>query len=239
MPRDSFVSIMVVAKGGSVLREFDHDKITNTARIAIDHDTEYMLRVRNLKCERRRVDVTIDGTKVMCGLVVPSYGSVDLERFQDSDKRFKAVLASSDGTGDPTSPTNGLIRVDVWEEIQLYSPPILRTFTAQMGQGYWYPGDTIGCMYSAGAEPQQLNFCGNLQAAMPVEPMKTVEGSSSNQQFTNVYWNGDVSSVPVTFNFRLTSKTGTTAPALYCHACGAKRIDGAKYCVSCGARLLT
>lgn len=101
-------------------REYDFWKrnFKRKSRIVMPWDTEYKIMIKNNNPERLLMEVEIDGTKVSGpnGLVVSAYGTDYLERFFNSDKKFKFVPADSEEVADPTSSQNGIIRVKLTKE---------------------------------------------------------------------------------------------------------------------------
>lgn len=101
-------------------REYDFWKrnFKRKSRVVMPWDTEYKIMIKNNNPERLLMDVEIDGTTVSGpnGLVVSAYGTDYLERFFNSDKKFKFVPADSEEVADPTSSQNGIIRVKLTKE---------------------------------------------------------------------------------------------------------------------------
>lgn len=105
------------------LREFSE----NGKRVCrIPFGSEYKIRIKNKSDRRALAALSIDGTDVLTGgkrVVLPAYGSVDIERFVDDlteGKRFKFIsVEEGERTGaiqDPTSLDNGFIRVLIYPE---------------------------------------------------------------------------------------------------------------------------
>jgi hypothetical protein len=98
-------------------REFSHDKRldVSSSNLVIPFNTEYEFKFKVLDLYRRRIEIDIDGSPVVSGIVLNS-GETVLERFQDSDRRFKFVRALNAAVADPTDPNNGNIVVRVYRE---------------------------------------------------------------------------------------------------------------------------
>jgi hypothetical protein len=267
MHSTGFISILVLAADGKPLREHDHKTETTggSSRVTIPPNTEYRLRFKNQLGYRRRVRVSIDGTEVFRDLIIPAYGEVDLERFQNSDRKFKAVVATDPQVQDPTAPQNGTIQVQVWTELSaitttgiLGHPPVYYLTNPGWNQPQWTSGPITMNGVSEGFSSSmfcQTNLTGSLTSNAS-ESMATVEGSKSDQQFTSVHWMGDSSPTPRTFTFQLVSPAQipythtTTNPqwvtvaatvvfpgAQFCHHCGQTLKPLAHYCSSCGKKL--
>ena len=75
-------------------------------------ETEYQILVKNNDFKNVRLDIDIDGGNVTNeGIVIRSGYTVYLERFLNSQNKFKFVPVSNEGVGDPTSKENGIITV--------------------------------------------------------------------------------------------------------------------------------
>jgi hypothetical protein len=94
----------------------------------IPFNSEYKLRIKSKTWKKALVSISIDGTDVLTGgkqLILSPYQSVELERFVDdlnAGKKFKFISveqgASTGEVQDPTSPENGLIRVQIFPEVE-------------------------------------------------------------------------------------------------------------------------
>ena len=99
------------------LREYNHSRSgkTSNACIIIPFGTEYGLGFKFQSPGRRRLELWIDGGMVSDQLILD--GDSFLERFVDSDRRFRFVEATNAAVADPTSPSNGVIEIKLWNEV--------------------------------------------------------------------------------------------------------------------------
>jgi hypothetical protein len=202
--------------------------------VRLPFDTEYAFSFKFKDHVRRKAVITIDGAEV-ANLIV-SDGAV-LERFMDSDKRFKFVRADNIAVADPSNPQNGVVKVTLYTERcqWAYYPTTVDwnkyhdpNNTPQWTSGGFNTGVLRGCsdstvLYSAGS-------------AAVAEVGATVEGGHSNQTFGNTYWSGD-DGHPITFTFNLKAKEAIGTRVYYCPECGEKRIRMARFCHACGNKL--
>lgn len=242
---------------GKPFREFDHSRSgsTSTVTVRMPFDTEYGITLKTMDWGRRRMEVTIDGTRVADLIFQGGPGFQEtLERFMDSDKRFKFVKATNAAVADPTNPSNGDIVVKVWREyVQLLQPVytrcglrstgfhegVLRGATKRMEPavptcgGSFGPSSPVGATVEGGAtlsftggQTQSMNAsCSYLAQAAAEEKGATVEGSSSGQQFGTTTWAGDLGE-PSVFVFKLRSPAAPAVPVV--------TTCTAIYCHQCG-----
>jgi hypothetical protein len=121
--KDFVVSVIL---NGKPVREFNESGL-RTCRIPFN--SEYRLRIKSKTWKRALVSITIDGTDVLTGgkqIVLSPYQSVELERFVDDlteGRKFKFISveqgAATGEVQDPTSAENGLIRVQVYPEVEV------------------------------------------------------------------------------------------------------------------------
>lgn len=93
----------------------------------IPFNSEYRLKLKNTTGLRALAKVSIDGTPIISGdrkFLLHGYGEFEIERFVtdlNQGKKFKFIsLEQGSATGelqDPSSPLNGLIRVEFFKEI--------------------------------------------------------------------------------------------------------------------------
>lgn len=246
MHYQGFVVSLRDARTKKPYREFEHHRDGNDsrARLTVPFDSEYEFQFKSMDGWRRRLEITIDGTPIGTGaLVVPGFGVCPLERFLDSDKRFKFVPLSNDGVADPSSNENGIIVVKAWRERQ----PIKTVFTASCLRS---AGDTTRHVYHSGAslsgdgasvmgwgsaDSGGTIGAANLSASNAMAGA-TVEGGKSDQHIGTTDWLGDEDLVPMTFTFKLVGapaepKTG------FCTECGGKLRKADKFCSSCGTKV--
>lgn len=78
--------------------------------------TEYEFGFKNQCDKRRRIDIYIDGTKVVDSLIIGRWQQLYLERFFDTDKKFMTAVKGDSRVSDPTSKDIGKIRIEVYKE---------------------------------------------------------------------------------------------------------------------------
>ena len=97
-------------------REYNHtrvDQISNV-QVLLPFDTEYGIGYKLPDGDRFRLELFIDGAMVTKDVILSGEGI--LERFVDSDKKFKFVSADHPSVSDPTSADNGGIEVRLYRE---------------------------------------------------------------------------------------------------------------------------
>jgi hypothetical protein len=240
------------------LREYDHKRKGDhsNATVVLPFDSEYALGFKFKDNVRRRLELWIDGAKVTSELILSDEAII--ERFVDSNRRFKFVRPDHDAVSDPTNPKNGGIEIKLWREMpepmikHLIAPTphwggIIRSHDGGgsgggrgldqklMGQSF----DSFQCSVSnsgtdfgsvtSNAIPCSATY--SSAASLPVGA--TVEGSISNQHFGHTIWRGDVGA-PQIFRFNLRGKVAT---GLECQSCGEKVLETAKFCHKCGTEV--
>lgn len=112
------------------LREYDHKRgvLESSVRVPLKFGSEYGIGFKFQDLGRRRLELWIDGAMVTDNLILDG-GESFLERFMDSDKRFRFVAASDAAVADPTSPSNGGVVVKLWREQPSY--PIFKNVDKQ------------------------------------------------------------------------------------------------------------
>lgn len=208
------------------LREHFNEQ-TKEDEVYLAFGSEYKIRVNNRNnFNRIAVRVYIDGTDVLGGshLIVNANSSIDLERFlgndNDSGKRFKFVSVNDSKVNDPESSDNGLVTVDFYEVEEPY------TIIWSSNDLYMWPPNVDNISYSC------------CRSAVPSADVgATVEGTVSNQSFTNV----DVDIKPNAFcSLSLRMKgvnKGDLLTKRYCSSCGYKLQTKYNYCPSCGQEI--
>lgn len=236
--------------------------------VAIPFDSEYKVRLKNKNDRSCTARVFIDGKRVsqLGDVILSAGGTVDLERYIDRSleegKKFKFVPLDHEDVDDPTSSSNGIIKVEFrkakqpngikidWNEDVVWFPPLKYyednngpqwIYTDDKTTGGKYPQD-INVHYSSNSNMvhSDVNCCSaQTKSRSFVESGATVEGSKSNQQFT--YSNLEVEDYAVTLKLKIIGLEKRDAVRdskyKYCAQCGSKvkRVD--KYCSECGHRL--
>jgi hypothetical protein len=123
MHHDNTVVTIFAHADKSVAREYKHERygFASSCEVILPFDTEWALNFKLTDGRRRRLELKIDGALVTDSLVVS--GLCSLERFLDSDRRFKFVRADHEAVADPTSTHNGEVVVRLWREVPL-PPPV-------------------------------------------------------------------------------------------------------------------
>jgi hypothetical protein len=97
-------------------REYSSERLSNGRKstVHLPFDSEYQILIKNSHERNIRLDIDIDGTSVTNdGLIVYSKNQCILERFLNSDRKFKFVPISNSEVADPTSKENGIITVKI------------------------------------------------------------------------------------------------------------------------------
>lgn len=97
-------------------REYSSERLSNGRKstVHLPFDSEYQILIKNSHERNIRLDIDIDGTSVTNdGLIVSAKNQCTLERFLNSDRKFKFVPISNSEVADPTSKENGIITVKV------------------------------------------------------------------------------------------------------------------------------
>lgn len=181
----------------SNFREFNHSKFeadgvpTSKAEVFLAFGTEWAIKFKFTDSIRRRLELWIDGSKVTDKLILANEAL--LERFQDSNKRFKFVEANNPAVADPTSTENGKVLIKLWKEVPapsvFYAPGRIIPWRPD-GDGWqihpsWF-GPTCADL-SLGASASSTLLQVNCSATGA-----TVEGSISSQVFDSTTWRGDL-----------------------------------------------
>jgi hypothetical protein len=212
-----------------VLREYNHSRKGETSEVFcnLTFGSEYAIGYKFTDGLRRRLELSIDGALVTRNLILEGEGT--LERFVDSDKRFKFVSADHASVADPTSPDNGSIEIKLFMEAPQIAPILHFTHPwiwrgcptyeaggqvttsnailrgSYLGHDGATCSDSIQCSNSAFNSTllsMQVTNCSSSYGGVGA----TIEGSKSNQEFGSTVWRGDLGS-PTVFRFRLRGVT--------------------------------
>lgn len=237
------------ARTGRTHREYDHIKTTATGgynassvRVVLPIGSEYELAFKVMDYKRRRAEITIDGQPYGTDMIL-SPGESVLERFFNSDRRFKVLAAGDAGVADPTSRDNGVIRITLYrEQTPQPKPRGIMRFSDQsllgggtLGNG-WVADQTIytSCQVNAVGCPGE-NVVGLSSFGGAGAPVATGEGSKSNQTFSSTGWAGDEIGYREEFTFTLQGSQATQAG--FCHKCGYELLPEAGFCHKCGTKV--
>ena len=265
MYRDKFV--LSVIHDGHPVKETGRKWVRE---VAIPFDNEYKIRLKNKNDRSCTARVFIDGKRVsqLGDVIVTAGGTIDLERYIDRSlekgKKFKFVPLDHQDVDDPTSSSNGIIKVEFrkakhqngikidydWRDFAWVLPykednnGPQWTYSGGDADGTSGPmgnvvNDTV--MYSASNDDGVRSFSGGELSTLKSSKSAgaTVEGSKSNQQFT--YSNLEVSDYTTTLKLKIVgiekNKISRDTAYKYCSKCGnrIKRVD--KYCSECGYKV--
>jgi len=245
-------------------REYNHTRScdVSSSQVILPFDSEYGIGYK-LPQGRWRMELTIDGAKVTDGVILQGEGI--LERFIDSDKRFKFVSANHPSVADPTSKDNGGVEVKLYKEKVIwptYDGPYIYTKSKPISP--WSGGTFInsssvppvnttystssilrGMCCSASSDSLSVSNCSasTSSSAFLGDVGATVEGAKSDQTIGTTTWNGDESTTPLIFKFQLRGKAveqpelGKVKQAIECPACKVLNQMNSKFCNSCGTKI--
>jgi len=264
MYKDKFV--LSIIHGGHPVKETGHK---GNKEIAIPFDSEYKVRLKNKNDRSCTARVFIDDKRVsqLGDVIISAGGTVDLERYidrsLDEGKRFKFVPLDHSDVDDPTSSSNGIIKVEFrkakhqngikinpdfdWHEPIVWPPKYKEdnngpqwVYTDDKTTAGKYPQDATVYYSNSNMVQSDVNCCASLtKSSSFVSPGATVEGSKSNQRFT--YSDLEVEDHAIVLKLKIVGidkgekMRGTKYK--YCTQCGqkVKRVD--KYCSECGHRI--
>ena len=238
--------------------------------VAIPFDSEYKIRLKNKNDRSCTARVFIDGKRVsqLGDVIVTAGGTINLERYIDRSlekgKKFKFVPLDHQDVDDPTSSSNGIIKVEFrkakhqngikidydWRDFAWVLPykednngPQWTYSGGDAGGTAGSMGDVVNdtVMYSSSnmSSKTKCSDRGADKVRACAASGATVEGSKSNQQFT--YSNLEVENYAVILKLKIVGieKEKITRDIVYkyCSSCGSriKRVD--KYCSECGHRM--
>ena len=185
-------------------REYNHTRtdLISNAQVLLPFDAEYGISYKIMDGSRYRMEITIDGAEVTKDLVISGSGTI--ERFLDSDKRFKFVSANHPSVSDPTSSSNGGIEVKLFKEIP--PPYVAPVYKAQEFNPHTWPNTGTPIMWGGGATSRGMSMgsggtfgsCGPLGSMGPSGPQGII-GSSAGLGVDSLCCNVDTSfAVPAT-----------------------------------------
>lgn len=202
------------------IREIDSIKQNNgrKTKIVIPFDSEYQFLIKNQSDKRIKISIDIDGSNVTNdGLIINSHSNVYLERFLNSERKFKFVKSTDENVSDPTNKENGVIKIRVSKEIEVFNtilnrridplyqqyPPYIpwniqtKPFEYYTNSPTWISSNDNNMMASS----SDLKYTSNIKS-LSYESGATIEGGKSNQKFDTTYWNGSQDN-EVVFTFHL------------------------------------
>lgn len=242
--KKSFVVSLKV--DGKILRE-DGDFVD------LPFGSEYSILLKNLNTRRALVNIDIDGARVFSGLVIDKNQTVELERFEKKNNKFKFIEKTaqiSNHRGDFID--DGFIRVEFQYEKDLPVITYRDTWPYNHNYDFWghqplrfSAGTGVRGVNHISAEPQIASYSVSYDAnTQTLDKGITVPGSESNQSFTTTTMrelepNSDVIII------RLRGKNGSNfiqAPIMVntkieCPICGKMNKSNVKFCSNCGTYL--
>lgn len=267
MYKDKFV-LSIISGGGYPVKETGSSW---NKEVAIPFDSEYKIRLKNKNSRSCTARVFIDDKRVsqLGDVILNAGGTIDLERYIDRSleqgKRFKFVPLDHSDVDDPTSSSNGIIKVEFrkakhqngikintdfdWHEPIVW-PPMYKednngpqwVYTDDKTTAGKYPQEaTVYYSSSNVVNDNTMKCCagGEFQSRSFTAPGATVEGSKSNQQFT--YSSLEVEDYAVVLKLKIVGiekrDTMRDSKYKYCTQCGQKVKRIAKYCSECGRRI--
>ena len=264
MYKDKFV--LSIIHGGHPVKETGHK---GNKEIAIPFDSEYKVRLKNKNDRSCTARVFIDDKRVsqLGDVIISAGGTIDLERYidrsLDQGKRFKFVPLDHSDVDDPTSSSNGIIKVEFrkakhqngikinpdfdWYEPIVWPPKYREdnngpqwVYTDDKTTAGKYPQDATVYYSNSNMVQSDVNCCASLtKSSSFVSPGATVEGSKSNQRFT--YSDLEVEDHAIVLKLKIVGidkgEKMRDTKYKYCTQCGqkVKRVD--KYCSECGHRV--
>ena len=237
------------------IREYSHTRTGNLSEVTayLPFESEYAIHYKLLG-SRRRVEILIDGSVVTSNLIISGEG--DIERFVDTNKRFKFVRATDGAVADPTSKENGLIEIRLYEELSVFESDIISIKQENLGSNAWdstldlskkYKDFNPVLSYSAqrgrdnkGSQTVFTNCSGDCNIVTHVNLTNnigaTVEGSTSKQVFNKTYWGGDTNTPSEIFRFRLKGTSqDSKRRTIKCPYCFTHNREDADLCIECHA----
>lgn len=230
--RDEFV--VCVKKDGQVLRE-------SKGRVYLPFYSEYSLLLKNNSFHRGCAKVTIDGMDALGGyeIVVPTFGSVDLERFcidgnLNNGNKFLFVPVSDSRIQDPSSPSLGKIVVEFWKESK-------NMYTEWKDTRWWISYPEYTHQYIPKYIPSETDAGWSAQSnsyrLCNYDKGGTVEGSTSQQSFTTTTFKKDLSTyTKIELEILPHKTTMFVSNQVYCTKCGKKLRSSFIYCPKCGTK---
>jgi len=248
--------ITYISTAGQPVREYDAKTGFNerSCSVYLPPGTEYAFGFKNNSDSRRRIDISIDGTKTIDSLVVNKFTTIDLERFFDTNKKFMTAVKGDSRVADPTNPDIGKIKIEVYRE---YEPPKPRTRTLMRQRG---GGVLRGCepTYGAGGSSASGSSINDLvlgsssysaqigdptlelpqSTLLAASSLATVEGKESKQKLVSTHWNGDTVGEILVFWYNILEKNAELQSLThkFCTSCGNKCELNHRFCAKCGVR---
>lgn len=196
--------VVCIKANNTILREYKSDKNDDTnyrhRKIYIPYDTEYKFLFKNQSYKRKNVEIFIDGSAVGEWIISPN-SHVELERFLESNRKFKVVDPlgpNGSEVADPTNKNNGDITIKVWDEKSFFT---LSTPYVSSHQPIIPWETTVWCSTDNAMVGNAVNT--NLRSYSG--KAATVEGSVSDQTFTSTHWNGN-DGEPLIFEYKIVGK---------------------------------
>lgn len=204
------VVVVLVDDKKKPLREYESEKtkVGRSCDVYLPFNSEYKFLIKNNNNCRVRVEIEIDGSLVSGGGLVIDQNSQDyIERFVDTDRKFKFVKATDEAVADPSNPENGGIRVKVYREYQVPVMKYLMAPTPRVDFNPWSNGLLRSYSVPVSDYSSQVILCSSA-----IEKGATVEGSKSSQTFASTFWSGDDHGSLTEFTFNLKPVSNPKSP---------------------------
>jgi hypothetical protein len=220
-------------------------------RVCLPFNTEYSIRLKNKHDRRAVAYVHIDGINATAlgGLIIPSRGSVNLERFLDHSlsegRRFKFVSLDHPEVDDPYGGQNGIV------EVKFYLEQVIKLWvknSIELDSSIKPLDSDISCKCESKSHTIVPFHNFTYFTAFPVKSCSrnlegaTVGGSNSSQSFIR---GGSFQTEAMSTNIKIKiyssadqnepRNIGTYNPK-YCTRCGRRKRYGDTFCASCGKK---
>jgi hypothetical protein len=252
--------VAIIKSKGRILREHGDT-------VYLPFGSEYSILLKNMNTRDALVDITVDGKKVISGLIIRANDDVEVERFVDSmDKGYKLKFIEKtddirDFRGDKVE--DGLIRISYKFEKPSYTNGWRFNSVNELHKGINYSGGYNTLYGSSNFQYKTIQTSGNTTLASNVSNVSnvsrcayasnqvandqgiTVEGEDSYQSFK--YGNiGELEQEShviiiklkgVTENNKHISKPLEVKDKIRCKYCGKTSKSNKRFCSNCGSRL--
>lgn len=231
---------------GKILRE-------NGESVSIPFKSEYSIFMKNQDHRRAMVNIEIDGQNITIdGLIVNGNGQVDLERFIDTNRKFKFIKKSNEikaYLGESSADSTIIIRYsfekvksfqEIFENVtkHYHSPrPIYDPHISPFDPNRVWYASNMTPMCSVSSPDIVYNDSISSGSAIINDVGMTVQGSKSNQTFNTVS-QFETESEEYVMKFRLIGgKKITVKSKKLCPTCGNKWKSKYEYCPNDGTWL--
>jgi hypothetical protein len=236
MHHDGTIVTIRTLPTGNVVREYRHSRTgsQSQATVLLDYDTEFAINFKFTDSIRRRLELWIDGAQVTDSLILT--GSLQLERFVESTKKFKFVQPDHKDVADPANQQRSQVRFKPTslDEYTFPVPDLNLSTKSYASPRYAPPREMIFTCQCSSSVSDCLRSVAHNDALGDAGAV--VEGSTSKQKFSDTIWNGDEGE-PLEFVFQLRGKNKSVKTLGTCKTCGQQNSGTAKFCSECGTSL--